>query len=390
MKEVGGPGYLAQLTGSSAAIIGVIDFAEQVRELAHRRQMIEGFRQAIAAAADCTSDMDEVLADADGLLTSLGNADEATEVSAADAVGEVLRQFDEPVNGVTCGSICDIDRLVGPARRKKLMILGGRPGMSKTATAISYCLGAAQRGHGVLFISLEMGADELGGRIAADLCFSTDHPVPYETINDRRATIEQVRQISRARERIAKLPLRIVDRGSLTCSQLDVLIRRYKRRFAAMGIPLELVVVDYLQLMRPDQRMGSNYEAVSEISKRLKQSAKTHDVAVMALAQLSRKVEERPDKRPHLSDLKESGQIEQDADVVLFLYRAAYYAEAQRPDPNSPELAEWLRHYEQIKHRLEFILAKRRDGRRGNQTGYFFGEHQAVRGSDFYLERGRT
>lgn len=389
MRSVGGPGYLIKLAGSIAVVIGAKGFAVQIRGLAQRRRAIDGLQQIVAAMADCSTEIDDVLADADGLLTGLNEPDAPTEVTAGQAVKAVIEQFSEPVTGTFCGVICDLDRLIGRVRRKKLVIIGGRPGMSKTATAISYALGAAELGHGVLFISLEMGADELGGRIVADACHRMGDAVPYEVINDRRPNREQTRQIARAHARVDALPLKLVDRGSLTPGQLDVLVRRYKRRFAATGHTLDLVIVDYLQLMKPDGKTGSRYEDVSEISRRLKQCAKTQDVAVMALAQLSRKVEERPDKRPNLADLKESGQIEQDADVVLFLYRAAYYAELAKPDPRSPDMLEWERKYADIRDRLEFILAKRRDGRRGNALGYFFGEHQAVRGSTYYEGVGR-
>jgi replicative DNA helicase len=391
MMELGGPAYLGQLTGSGAAVIGALDFANQVHELAMRRAMVTGFENGIALARDMDIDLPEILADADTMLADLGEAEpNAGEISAGAAAAAVMQEFDQPVTGVRCGTIGDVDDLAGPLRPKKMIVVGGRPGMCKTAKALSYARGAAARGHGILFVSLEMGAEELGGRLLADQCHDLGTPVAYEVIRDRRPTREQIRAIAAAADRLATFPLQIIDKPSLTPGQLDILIRRYKRRFQAKGVKLELVVIDYLQLMSVDRSSGakSQYEVVSECSRRIKASAKMHGLAMMALAQLSRKVEEREDKRPRLADLRESGQIEQDADLVIFLYRAAYYAEKAEPDRDDAKWPEWSAAYDKIKDRVDFILAKRRDGKTGARTGYFFGECQAVRGSDHYRAEG--
>lgn len=377
MKEVGGPAYLAQLTGSGAAVIGALDFAAQVRELAQRRRIVEAAQAAIEAAGDCNTALDDVAVLLDDAANGVRDNGADGEFSAAEAVQGVIDSFDAPVTGALCRVIPSIDALLGPMRPTHLIIGAGRPGMGKTATAISYSLGAAAAGHGVLFISLEMAAEQLAERMVADLCL--EDRIPFEAIRDRTLTADQKRAVCRAHARIEGLPLQILDRAGLTVSQVRTLVKRWKRRFAARGKKLELVVVDYLQLLRPNNRATSSYEAVSEISRTLKEIAKDCDLAVFALAQLSRKVEERGDKRPMLSDLRDSGQIEQDADAALFFLRHEYYLRQAEPT-DTAKLPEWERALAQCEGSIEFICAKRRNGRAGARVGQFHGEFQAVRG----------
>lgn len=379
MKELGGPAYLAQLTGSSAAIVGVYDFADQIKELAHKRRFVEGLRAAIATAGDDpNASLEDLSAQADAAISDARDSvEDAGEYSGAEAIGLVISGFDEPVTGARCGVIPSIDHLLGPMRPTHLIIGAGRPGMGKTATALSYSLGAAERGHGVLFISLEMDAEQLGERMAADLCL--EKRIPYEAIRDRTLTASQRMDVCRAQERLKQMPLQILDKQGLKLGRLRTLIRRWARRFQAQGHKLELVVVDYLQLLRPDRNMD-RYEAVSEISRTLKEIAKEQRLAVFALAQLSRKVEERADKRPMLSDLRESGQIEQDADAVLFFLRQEYYLNNAEPDPSNGEHAKWQAALDKCRGRIEFICAKRRNGQAGSRAGEFLGAFQAVRG----------
>ena len=379
MREVGGPGYLAQLTGSGAAVVGARDFAQQVRDLAQRRRLVEGLREAIDSASDYELPIAEMVEAADNALSAARDADEnASEHSAADCLGMVIDGFDEAITGVECGVIPSIDNLLGPMRPKEFIIGAGRPGMGKTATAISYALGAAERGHGVLFFSLEMGAEQLAERMAADLCL--DDRIPYASIRDRQLDSRQRMAVCRAREQIKEMPLQILDRHGLSIGAVRTLVRRWARRFEARGKKLELVVIDYIQLLRGDKRMD-RYETVTEVSRSCKEIAKEHGLAVLGLAQLSREVEKRGDKRPQLSDLRESGQIEQDADAVLFFLRHEYYLRQEgEPAPNDPKNAEWHRALDQCRGAIEFICAKRRSGETGSRTGQFLGQFQAVRG----------
>lgn len=373
--ELGGMGWLAGLTGARANIVGAMESARQVADFAQRRRLIDGLREAISAASDYDKPIAKVIEEVDNAIAGARDPSEGgSEYSGAQCLDLVIDGFDEEVKGTKCGNILSIDTLLGPMRPNHLVIGAGRPGMGKTATAISYALGAAANGHGVLFISLEMGADQLAERMAADLCL--EHSIPYSDIRDRKLTIEQKRHVCRARDRLANMPLQVVDKAGLSMSQLRTITRRWVRRFAARGQKLELVIVDYLQLMRGK---GERYEVVTEISRSLKELAKEHGLAVFALSQLSRKVEERGDKRPHLSDLRESGQIEQDADAVLFFLRDEYYLRLAEPAENDERRAKWEDALQKCQGRIEFICAKRRDGRIGSLKGEFFAHYQAVR-----------
>jgi replicative DNA helicase len=165
------------------------------------------------------------------------------------------------------------------------------------------------------------------------------------------------------------------------------MIRRIKRQMAAKSQRLDIVFIDYLGLVRADGTKVKRYEEVSEVSRTIKQIARELDVAIVLLAQLNREVERREDKRPQLSDLRDSGEIEQDADVVLFVYREQYYLERSEPDPHDKKRADWETSMEAARDRVELIAAKVRNGRIGKRNCHFFASHQAVRGSDFFSGR---
>ena len=382
MNEVGGAmAFLAQLTGSGASVVGAKDFAQQIKTIARRRRLVESLHGVIAGSEAFDTSIEELVDQADAALVEATDSGEGIhQPSAADCIAEVIAGYDQPNTGVSCVSIPTIDRLLGPAKPKQLIILAARPGMGKTACALSYAIGAARGGHGVLFISLEMSSTELGARMAADICFDGQGGVPFSAISGGSGiSKDNLRRVRQAQEEAQDLPLRIIDVGSITIGRLGMMVRRHQRRMAAAGQKLELVVVDYLQLVRPDHR-ASAYEAVSEVSRGLKAIAKTHGVAIMALAQLSREVEKRPDKLPQLSDLRDSGQIEQDADAVLFLMRPEYYLAKDEPAPNDPERSAWESAMHDARGKLDLICAKRRNGPDGRGQGQFFGQFQAVRG----------
>lgn len=328
MIDLGGTGYLSDLTGSGAAMLGARDFADQVAELAKRRRLDLALNEARATLCDYGKPIEEAAEQADqALAAARDGGDSLGEYSGAEALKLVIDAWDQPVTGVRQRVVPSLSDLLGPLRPSHLVIGAGRPGMGKTLAAMSFALGAAAEGHGVLFATLEMDAEQLAERLAADMCFRAQ--VPYEAIRDRTLTADQKREVCRAMERLEQMPLQILDRSGLTISQLRAAVRRWKRAFAARGQKLELVVVDYLQLMGGKSKDG-RFGLVTEISRGLKEIAKSEGLAVLALSQLSRDVEKREDKRPMLSDLRESGQIEQDADAVLFLYRPQYYLSTLR------------------------------------------------------------
>lgn len=369
---------LAKLTaGSGAVLIGAADFAREVHELGRKRRIVEGLESLLTEAKrtgqgrEITAD--ELTADCESILSDSSEVTSAKALTAAECVERLVNSLGEDEPGVRSG-IGALDATLGPIRKHDFTIIGGRPGMGKSALASSYALGASSRGHGTLFVSREMSAEDLAERMAADLCFDGNVQVPYAAITERRVTSEQGREMARAVERIRDLPLVIEDKRGKTLGSLNALVRRHQRRFAARHQKLELVIVDYLQLVSPDAREKDLYTRVTEVSKGLKDLAKTHGVAVMALCQLSRKVEERADKRPHMADLRDSGQIEQDADAICFLYAAEYYL-LQTED--TPEREAALR---EEAGKIEFIVAKRRRGPGGVGVGRFYRQFQAMRG----------
>ena len=251
--------------------------------------------------------------------------------------------------------------------------------MGKSILGMSIAKGAAFDGHGVLFVSLEMKADQLGMRLAADLCFDGHSGINFDHIRDGTLTREQLRQVLSVKDAIANLPLVIAPLPSLRVGRLNALIRSHARRMAARGRKLGLVIVDYLQLMDPDRQSDSRVAEITQVSRGLKSTALANDVGVIALAQLSRKVEEREEKRPKLSDLRESGSIEQDADGVLFLYRPEYYLQQTEPPEGHERRERWEASLKACQGDIEFICAKRRQGQTGIRHGRFHGAFQTVR-----------
>jgi replicative DNA helicase len=378
ISEVGGPSYLVKIMGSSGvAVIGAKDFASDIRALSEKRALLEGLHQAVVDGRKAESSPAELVSAVEAAIAGVTERDDAaTQLSASEAVKRVLDGFNKREQGLVSG-IGPIDGGLGAILPKQLVIVAGRPSMGKSAVASSYALGAASRGHGVLFVSLEMSAEELGERIAADICFDTSVQVPYSSITDGKVTIEQGRQIARAIDRLDQIPLSIVDLASCTISKLNALVRRHARRMAARGKKLDLVIVDYLQLVRPDRNVENRTQEITQVSMGLKAIAKQHGVAVMALAQLSRSVESRSDKRPIMADLRESGQIEQDADAIMFLFRPEYYL--RQAEPTDGDRFKWEQAMDEARGKIEFIVAKRRRGVTGTSHGRFFGAFQAVR-----------
>jgi replicative DNA helicase len=382
MKELGGVAYLAQLTHSGAAVIGINGFAEQVVELAQRRALVGQLNKVLEDALDYDVTNDALAADLEVALAEATKKgpDGATELTAAECATKAREAMNSQDNGVLSG-IAPIDEAMGPIRKKNLVILAGRPGMAKTATAISYGNAAARRGHGVLLVEAEMSDTEIGERAVCDLSFGNPScPLPYEAVTSGTLNEAEMRQYCRAELELRELPFQVIDAGNLSVHSLARMVRRWKRRFAARGQSLDLVIVDYLQKLRVPG-LSNRFEVVTEISQTLKEIAKENDLGVMALAQLSRKVEDRDDKRPHMADLRESGQIEQDADVALFLFRQEYYLERTLPPEYDDKYPAALAALDACRNEIEFICAKRRKGRAGTTKGRFYGGFQAVRGA---------
>lgn len=373
----------AHLNAASRAQVKA--YLEQVVDLARRRRMVMGLQEVIQSARSLDANIDELVVRADEAVAEMADQSAGDEQASAGTYAQrVIDSFGKPIVGVRSG-ISSIDKVVGVLRPSWLIVAGGRPGMGKTAMVSSYALGAAMLGHASLFFSMEMSADQITRRMLADLCHSRDASVPYAEIRDGKVKGRNLDAVLAAKQRLDDLPVEICDRGGLTLAMLKRRVRRHKRRLAAQGKLLELVIIDYLQLILPSRKGMSPFDSVSEISMGLKELAKAENVAVFALSQLSRDVEKRPDKRPGPSDLRQSGQIEQDADVLLFLYRAEHYHKDKKPDDEfGRDFEQWRNDMEAVRGKIEFIVPKHRHATDGRTIGLFFGESVCVRGADFY------
>src|SRR3954453_12017192 len=352
MKEVGGPSYPAQLTGSGAAVIGARDFAAQIYDLALLRALVGVGRELVEGALD-TSEGVGPPAQIERAETELYKvAEEGGTEGKAKSFGEAamasIRNAEAALNrgggltGITTGFNC-LNSRIGGLQRSDLIIVAGRPGMGKTALATNMAFSTAERflqdqadaieaaksaGAPVAIFSLEMSAEQLVTRV-----LSEQSQVTAEQIRTGNIGRQEFSSFARTADRLHSLPLYIDDTPGLTIAALRARARRLKRQ---KGIGL--VVVDYLQLLSGSGKSGAEnrVQEISEISRGLKQLAKELDVPVIGCSQLSRAVEQREDKRPQLSDLRESGSIEQDADIVLFIYREDYYLKAAEPADDHP------------------------------------------------------
>ena len=285
---------------------------------------------------------------------------------------------DRPLTGVPTG-FTDLDRKLGGLHASDLIILAGRPGMGKTALATNIAFNAASRfsaggegpdgskptdGAKVALFSLEMSAEQLATRILAEQTGISSDKLRRGEVRDADFV-----RIVRASQAIEGLPLYIDDSPALTIAGLRARARRLKRRHG-----VSMIVIDYLQLLRPttSMRLNNRVQEVSEVTQGLKALAKDLDLPVLAVAQLSRAVEQRDDKRPQLADLRESGSIEQDADVVMFIYREQYYLERKQPSvDDAADHAEWKEKMDKVHNKAEIIIAKQRHGPIGNEHLYF-------------------
>ena len=397
LDEVGGTPYLAQLLTSMVGIINAGEYGRAVHDAWLRRQLIEigevVVNNAFGAEAELDGKQQIELAESElfKLATQGGNDGGFVtfERALTEAIGGAERAFRRAghVSGLSTG-LRDLDKKTGGLHPSDLMILAGRPGMGKTALATKIAFGAARalmaeaqkegadgvaKGSVAIF-SLEMSSEQLATRLLAEEARVSGDRIRRGEIGQRE--FDKFVQVSRE---LQSLPLHIDDTPAITMSALRTRCRRLKRTKG-----LSLVVVDYLQLMRPS--VGTKPESrvleISQITQGLKAIAKELAVPVLALSQLSRAVESREDKRPQLSDLRESGTIEQDADMVLFVYRDEYYLQQRAPkqmafdseDKFQGALDKWQRDMEQVHNKAEVLIEKQRHGPTGRIELLFEGE----------------
>ncbi|MBM6577534.1 replicative DNA helicase [Microvirga sp. SRT01] len=390
MRELGGPSYLAGLTGSGAGLIGARQFATQIYDLAMLRALVTVGRTLVDRAMDTSEEVNpraQIEAAEEELykVAGDGGAENATK-TFAQATTMAVKMAERALNsggnlsGVTTG-LDSINAKIGGMHHSDLMILAGRPGMGKTSLATNIAFNAARRwmrdmadgiapadsvGAKVAFFSLEMSADQLATRILAEQA-----RISSENLRMGKISRAEFAQLAAAAAELENLPLFIDDTGGLSISALHTRVRRLQRRH---NNEIGLVVVDYLQLLTAGGKGSENrVQEISEISRGLKTLAKDMNVPVLALSQLSRAVESREDKRPMLSDLRESGSIEQDADMVWFVFREDYYIAAKEPkrptEGDDSRIFEdhqkWATEMERVYGLAELIVAKQRHGATG-------------------------
>ena len=377
MKELGGANYLVRLAGAAISSFAARDYAQMIYDLAIRRKLMDlgkGISEK-AGRVDVQSEPKEQIVEAEQALYALAEAGQSNQgfqsflsaVTDAVNVANAAYQRDGGLAGISTG-LTDMDKKLGGLHKSDLLILAGRPSMGKTslATNIAFNIAKAYKrglrpdgsegavnGGVVGFYSLEMSAEQLAARILSEAS-----EVPSEQIRRGDMTEPEFRRFVEAAKALEACPLYIDDTPALPISQLAARARRLKREHG-----LDVLIVDYLQLVRPASAKDSRVNEVSEITQGLKAIAKELDIPVVALSQLSRQVENRDDKRPQLSDLRESGSIEQDADVVMFVFREEYYKEREKPGDHDLEaMANWQEEMERLHGRAEVIIGKQRHG----------------------------
>lgn len=298
-------------------------------------------------------------------LSSFGRGKTRFSLSeAADAALEEVQAAIEHgggLTGITWG-LTDVNNATGGIHRGEMVVLGARPSMGKTAVGLGIGIKAAQSGAGVGFISLEMGSNRLAMRALTDIAYDWNVKVPYSDLITGKVAEKDFESICEAKQKLNSLPLWIEEQSGLSVSDLRVKVGRMQDVADQSGKKIDLLIVDYLQLIAASSRYSGNRNSeVSEISAGLRQIARENDLAMIALSQLSRGVESREDKRPMLSDLRDSGSLEQDADTVVFLFREAYYLEKAKGKDADDEIARVDRLIE-CENKLEFIIAKQRNG----------------------------
>ena len=370
--ELNIPEYLVKITKFSTSVRQATEYSKIIYDMYVRRELIKISEQTIDTAKinDLNTTGQNIIENSEKQLFSL--AEKGSFSSSLIKFDEAMKQTiemasaafknDEGIVGVPTG-LRDLDDRLGGLHNSDLIIIAGRPSMGKTALATNIAFNAAkvlqERGKksSIAFFSLEMSSEQLSTRILAEQSRIKSNDIRRGKISD-----DQFDKFLETSKNISELPLYIDETPAISIAAVSNRARRIKRLFG-----LEMIVVDYIQLMRGSfGNKDGRVQEISEITQGLKAIAKELSVPVVALSQLSRAVEQRDIKKPQLSDLRESGSIEQDADVVMFVYREAYYLEKQEPRPATVEHAEWQAKMNEVSNLAEIIIGKQRHGPTGN------------------------
>ena len=369
--ELNIPEYLVKITKFSASRRQAIEYSKLIYDLYVKRELIKISENVIDAAKlnDLDNDGQKIIENYEKLLFDL--AEKGSFSSSLVKFDEAMRQTiemasnayknEEGIVGVPTG-LTDLDDRLGGLHKSDLVIIAGRPSMGKTALATNIAFNAAKKIQddgkktSIAFFSLEMSSEQLSTRILAE-----QSRIKSNDIRRGKISEDQFDKFIETSKNISELPLYIDETPAISIAALSNRARRIKRMYG-----LDMVVIDYIQLMSASNFRDGRVQEISEITQGLKALAKELSVPVLALSQLSRAVEQRDDKKPQLADLRESGSIEQDADVVMFVYREAYYLERKEPSPATVEHAEWQAKMNEVSNLAEIIIGKQRHGPTGN------------------------
>ena len=365
------PEYLVKITKFSTSSRQAIEYSKLIFDLYVKRELIKISSEVIDQSKlnDLGNDGQKIIENYEKALFDL--AEKGSFSSSLIKFDEAMRQTiemasnayknEEGIVGVPTG-LKDLDDRLGGLHKSDLVIIAGRPSMGKTALATNIAFNSAKKIQEsgekscIAFFSLEMSSEQLSTRILAE-----QSRIKSNDIRRGKISEEQFDKFIETSKDISELPLFIDETPAITIAALSNRARRIKRLYG-----LDMVVIDYIQLMRASNSNNGRVQEISEITQGLKALAKELAVPVLALSQLSRAVEQRDDKKPQLSDLRESGSIEQDADVVIFVYRESYYLQGKEPRPATVEHAEWQAKMNEVSHLAELIIQKQRHGPTGN------------------------
>ena len=366
------PEYLIKITKFATSSRQSIEYSKIIYDMFVRRELIKISENIIdnAKINDLNTNSQTIIENSEKVLYDLAErgSSNSTLLKFDEAIKQTVNMAsnafknDEGIVGVPTG-LKDLDDRLGGLHKSDLIIIAGRPSMGKTALATNIAFHAAKKIQetgkkgSVAFFSLEMSSEQLSTRILAE-----QSRIKSNDIRRGKISEEQLEQFIETSKNISELPMYIDETPAISVAALSNRARRIKRLYG-----LDMIVIDYIQLMRATFALKEGrVQEISEITQGLKALAKELSVPVLALSQLSRAVEQRDDKKPLLSDLRESGSIEQDADVVMFVYRESYYLKAKEPRPATVEHAEWQAKMNEVSHLAELIIGKQRHGPTGN------------------------
>jgi len=368
------PEYLVKITKFSTSVRQAVEYSKIIYDMFVRRELIKISEQTIDSAKlnELDTNGQTIIENSERLLFDL--AEKGSFNSSLVKFDEAMKQTIEMASaaykneegsvGVPTG-LRDLDDKLGGLHQSDLIIIAGRPSMGKTSLATNIAFNAAQKlqdsgkKSSIAFFSLEMSSEQLSTRIISEQARISSNDIRRGRISD-----EQFDKFLETSKNISELPLYIDETPAISIAAMSNRARRIKRLFG-----LDMVVVDYIQLMRGTTfNKDGRVQEISQITQGLKAIAKELGVPVLALSQLSRQVEQRDDHKPQLSDLRESGSIEQDADVVMFVYREGYYLSRKEPREATVEHAEWQAKMNEVAHLAQIIIGKQRHGPIGNVT----------------------